>query len=306
MKYVAPYSVQIELCKGCTRSCYFCGINSIGNKPYKFMSIELATNVAEQLGSWFPKKRLEFAMRGEPTLNPNAPEIISIFRKNFPKAQLMLTTNGDIIKKNPVLITQLFNSGLNLLMVDAYERYYWWWDFLIKTDYPLYDFHKDKPTVYGYKGFDHHEIVLTNDISTMSGKDMRKVLNNQAGNVYCSELGLYPLRYPLRRRCSNPFRELVIFHDGKIPLCCMDYKEELIVGKTPEQSLQDIWSSDLYNAIRVLLYHKQRVFAPCTRCDYKGYRLGLLQEPDGMSVDEAKEIVKQRTDIKKEVTLGDF
>lgn len=298
MIYNTPYSVQIELCSGCTRKCKFCGLSTVGNKPYKFMSLELAENIAKQLGSWFDHKRVEFALRGEPTLNPNCVKIISFFREYFPKSQLTITTNGDVIKKDFRLIDQLFDNGLNLLMVDTYEKYDWWLDNLKQMKYQLYDFYDDKPTVYGYKGFLHQEIVLADDLTKKSGKNMRKKLNNQAGNVNCPELGIVPLKYPLVRRCSNPFRELVIFYDGKVPICCMDYKNEFIVGKTPELSLKEIWNSTLYDSVRQLLYNKQRNFAPCNKCDYKGYRVGLINEPE-IDINDAKVIVGNYVKLEK-------
>jgi len=270
------------------------------------MSIELAIDIAKQLGTWFTRKRIEFALRGEPTINPKCIEIIKIFRENFPKSQLMITTNGDIIQKNFDMINNLFDNGLNTLLVDAYERYEWWKDQLSNLSFDFFDFYEDKPIVYGYVGYKEKRIILMDSIIKKSRQTIIRRLNNQGGSVNYPELGITPLTYPLMRRCSNPFRELVIFNDGSVPICCMGgYKNEFIVGKTPEQSLKDIWNSDLYNAVRKLLYHKQRVFLPCLRCDYKGYRIGLLKEPE-VSLKEAREIVSQKTELKNIPRISDF
>lgn len=307
--YNNPYSIQIELSNNCTRRCKWCGVSTIKAKPHqdqKFMSTELATNIAKQLGTWFGHKRIEFALRGEPTLNPKCIEITKIFRENFPKSQLMITTNGDIIRKNINIINDLFDNGLNILLVDAYERYDWWKEQLSNLRFNFFDFYEDKPMVYGYIGYKEQRIILMDSIIKKNRQTMIRRLNNQGGSVNCPELGIVPLTYPLMRRCSNPFRELVIFNDGSVPICCMaGYKNKFIVGKTPEQSLKDIWNSDLYNAVRKLLYHKQRIFLPCLRCDYKGYRLGLLKEPE-MSLEEAKKIVSQKTELKNIPGISDF
>jgi len=310
MNYIDPWSIQIEFSKGCTRLCKWCGLSSIRTKPKQdlcFMSLDLATDIAKQLGAWFDRKRVEFALRGEPTLNPNCTEIVSIFRKYFSKAQLMLTTNGDIIRKNFDMINNLFNAGLNILLVDVYDNTFEQWkEKLSILEYDFYDFFKDKSKVYTYKGYKNKEIIIMDNISTTSGRCSIRVLNNQGGSVNCPELGITPLRYPLLRRCSNPFRELVVFNDGSVPICCMGgYKNEFIVGKTPEQSLKEIWNSDLYNAVRVFLFHKQRVFEPCSSCDYKGYKLGLLKQPDNMSIKDANEILETKTRLRK-ISLDKF
>ncbi len=300
-RYQDPWSVQIELTCGCTRLCKFCGLRAIRTRPYedlRFMDTELAENIAKQLGAWFDHKRIEFALRGEPTLNPHLIEIISIFRTYFPKSQLLLSTNGDQIRKDLSMINKLFDAGLNILLIDGYNNdYYWWKKALTNVSYPVFDFFEDRPKVYSYKGYKHQEIILMDDISKSSGKSPIRRLNNQAGNAYCPELNIYPLRYPLKKRCSNPFREIVVFNNGHVPICCMDYREQFIIGKTPEQSLQEIWNSELYNAVRVLLFYKHRIFEPCSRCDYRGYKVGLLKQPNNLSLKEAIEILKNK-DIK--------
>jgi len=265
------------------------------------MSTELAENIARQLGTWFDHKRIEFALRGEPTLNPELIEIISIFREKFPKSQLLLSTNGDQIRKDFSIVNNLFNAGLNILLIDTYDNnYYWWRKRLTNLPYSVFGFFRDRPKVYSYKGHKHQEIILMDDISKSSGKSPIRKLNNQAGNAYCPELNIYPLKQPLKKRCSNPFHELVIFNNGHVPICCMDYREQFIIGKTPEQSLQEIWNSELYNAVRVLLYFRHRIFEPCSVCNYRGYKVGLLKQPDNLSLKEAIEIIKSKgVEIKK-------
>ena len=297
-KYQDPWSVQVELTCGCTRLCKFCGLRAIRRRPYedlRFMSTELAEDIAKQLGTWFDHKRIEFALRGEPTLNPKLIEIISIFRNEFPKSQLLLSTNGDQIRKDLSTVNKLFNAGLNILLIDVYNNNYQWWrEKLLSLPYHVLDFFRDKPKVYTYRGYKHQEIILMEDISKSSGKSPIRRLNNQAGNVYCSELNIYPLKYSLKKRCSNPFREIVIFNNGNVPICCMDYREQFIIGKTPERSLQEIWNSELYNAVRVLLYYRHRIFEPCSRCNYRGYKVGLLKQPENLSFKEAIEILKSK------------
>ena len=133
-------------------------------------------------------------------------------------------------------------------------------------------------------------------INVHSGEDRRRVLNNQAGNILpafaTSDPNLQIPAEPLKLRCSNVFRELVIKYDGSCTSCCMDWKRELIMGKFPETSLKDIWNSDKFNSVRQLLYDKKRIMDPCRRCNYRGFRNGLVDDPElNLSDDELLKII---------------
>jgi len=290
-----PWSVQVEATFGCTRLCRFCGLRSVKNRPLedvKFMTLETADMISKQLGEWFDHKRVEFALRGEPTLNPNITEIIKTFRVNFKKGQFMLSTNGDIIKKNPELVDMLFENGLNILMIDMYDRNYeFWHDFVKQFNYKAYNFYEDKVTPYRYYSHKTKMIILMPDIVEHNKESSVRVLNNQAGNAYAPDLGILPLSVPLRRRCHLPFREVSIYYNGNVPICCMDYKEKFIIGNIHEKNLKEIWDSEKFNAVRKVLYYGLREkIDPCKRCNYQGNKLGLVSEPD-MSLSRAVTII---------------
>jgi len=276
-----PWAIQVEPVFGCTRLCRFCGLRSVKPDKPKFMSIELAYKISKELGEWFEKKRVEFALRGEPTLHPQITDIISTFRDNFPKGQFLIATNGDIIKNNGELVDKLFASGLNILLIDIYDDNYSWWKEYVRTfGIRYYEFYRDGMNPYRYHGFKKKFIVLMDSVARNKRKHIVRYLNNQAGNVFAPELGLAPLIRPKKQRCQIPFREISIFYDGTVPICCMDYREECVLGKFPDQSLKDIWYGDNAYLVRCHLYDKRRdLITPCKRCDYVGKKVGLLPNP---------------------------
>ena len=118
-----PFCVQVELVEGCNLRCGFCGLNGIRGKEnvYKFMTVELATHLAEAIRDtegWNP--RIEFAMHGEPSMNPAMIPILDTFREHLPKAHLMMTTNGAGFLRDPARIDAVLRS-LNVLAMDWYE-----------------------------------------------------------------------------------------------------------------------------------------------------------------------------------------
>ena len=67
--------------------------------------------------------------------------------------------------------------------------------------------------------------------------------------------------------CSDLWRRMFIWWDGKINPCDVDYKSHLSPGKFPEISIKESWNSELYNKIRDNHLNKKRDnFTPCKAC----------------------------------------
>ena len=279
-----PWSIQIELTEGCNRRCSFCGIHSLYREKkdvmYKHMEVQMARQIAHDLASWLPKIRLEFALQGEPLLNPNHLEIFQIFREEFPTAQIMVTSNCDPLKGEKHLM-QLFQSGVNILVADYYGgKSFQAFKEKLKGPFKIYDFHKDKPKVWGYVGTNIRYIVA---IDNTIPRNFHRDLNNQAGNTsptLMEQDGAMINHLPVHTRCHLPFREMSIKHDGAVPICCMDWQRENIMGKFPEQSFKEIWAGEMYRRTRSILYNKERrLLDPCKRCNYHAVKVGLVEDP---------------------------
>jgi MoaA/NifB/PqqE/SkfB family radical SAM enzyme len=308
MDYPKPWSVQIELTEGCNRRCTFCGIHSLyrekGDVHYKHMSVEKAKMIAKDLNQWLGKCRIEFAMQGEPLLNPHVYKIIKAFRDYFPKAQLMITTNCDPISTKDGFdqekVKKIFQCGLNMFVADyyqpnrySYEEFFSKWN-ETKLGIPCFDYFKDKPTVWGYESPSMQKIVVINNTET---RDFNREMNNQAGNLdpqFVDVKGYHVGDLPVKKRCHLPFREMAIKHDGALALCCMDWQRESIIGKFPELSYKEIWESDPMNKARGLLWSKERgMLSPCNRCNYHPNKVGLITNPyDEEDMPDMKELAR--------------
>ena len=120
-----PYCVQVELTEGCNLRCSFCALNSIRGKEnnFKFMTVETATAIADSMVRAGWNSRIEFAMHGEPTMNPNMLQIIKIFRDRLPKSYILMESNGGGLLKNTWgEISELFDNGLSTLALDEYQN----------------------------------------------------------------------------------------------------------------------------------------------------------------------------------------
>lgn len=67
--------------------------------------------------------------------------------------------------------------------------------------------------------------------------------------------------------CAQPFQRMFLKYNGNVTICCVDDKDEVIVGNWREQPLHTIWHSEAYNEIRRLHgsgdYYKM---AMCRKC----------------------------------------
>lgn len=291
-----PYCVQIELTEGCNLRCPFCGLNGIRGKDndYKYMTLETAMAIASDMSEFMWNSRIEFAMHGEPTMNPYLFEIIKTFRKMLPNSYLLMESNGGGLLRDPVrLIEKLFRSGLTTLALDEYQQVKLVEKIFAKLfpdPSPLLGNGNqyfagaqvwDYPT-FGKGGNPHQRNKKTRLIRVrpidVSTSGTHSSLNNHGG------AGAPPNNKASGRRCAKPFREISFRWDGGVAVCCNDWRGELPIGNVNEQSISEIWHSDVFYAARRKLYAGERDFGACNGCDAISYRTGIL--PDRLGKEE--------------------
>lgn len=288
-----PFAIQIEPTEGCTLACSFCALQSIrdngadsvagvhgaGKGPYKFMTVDTATAIAYEMRRLKWNARVEFAMHGEPTVNPELHRIINVFREALPKASLMVTSNGSGVMKE-YQMDKLFEAGLNTLALDNYKHAHflermkpWFAAWSKKSGVQSFRYPSNKDASPHTRFYGKRVVVIADIASTSTGNHQ---LTNQGGNS-----GGAGEHVPLNRRCAKPFRELSIRWDGSVALCCDDWKGEYKVGNVNQERLNVIWNHPRFRAARVALYNRDRgAINVCSKCNVKTYRDGLL--PDKM------------------------
>lgn len=299
----------------------------VGWNDFREMDVDLVRAMFKETQRWLPGGvRVELDNHGEPTLHKRFPEVIAAIRRD-PKTHIQLQTNGSQIEDYSdfkVAVREWFGRGLNLLAINAYKR--WWGErqpeyenryklFLAHArryvkergeDIPIIDHYYDNPehkSIYRRYNVRSKQIFILDDLGevnkkkrTESGRPVSKDINNEAGNSpekpLQNLLGQKPIEEPLEKKCTRPFRELNMGYNGVVPVCCYDWSTQIPIGKFPNQSLQTIWESVQMNAIRELLYRKNRNMTPCSVCSYNGgWRQGLIKPPGLKDSDEALQLV---------------
>jgi len=282
----SPNTMKLEFTEGCPLMCSFCGIHGIHTKPgvYKHMTVYTARKIAKQIrdSGWKSLPKLEIAMRGEPTMNPNCAELIATFRKFLPGVTIMLTSNGiGLLRGEGVQkkVKAMMDAGLNILALDYYEHVNYAARVLaaLKGKYLIQSYPKDRnASPYRRCKPIEQAIVVIDDISSESGKNgTTRRMSNQCG---CA----FPLDFSfIKSRCTRPFRELTVWHDGRVPLCCQDWRGVYRIGNINDIPLKELWQSERFEMARSVLYHEGRSFKPCHGCDVRMFRVGLLPDKAG-------------------------
>lgn len=279
-----PFTVKIELVRGCTRRCPFCALPYMEwvKESWRFMPDSIFRYIIDDMVGWRDKCRVEFAERGEPSLHPDIIDYIKYARKRLPKIQMMMTSNGDMIYKLGEeefvdLVREMFAAGLNILMLDCYSirRYE-----RMKRLFPESKlFFEDGIHPYSYRGPNFEQIILVCEVVGRA-RDRIRVLQNMGGSVdvkVAMDAGyiVTDVNESLSKMCVRPFREIVIHYDGTVPLCCNDWKEEGVIGNVKDNYLYELWDKLDY-ARRLLLKKDRASLMPCAVCSERvGFRVGL-------------------------------
>lgn len=264
--YPPPWSAQIELTYGCQLRCPMCALETmpIGRAERHFMTLETARKIASSLREFAPGARIEFAMRGEPLLNPQWQAIVSTFQAAFPRSSLLLATNGLEIRRDPSMLVAL-HELTNILLVDLYDphgasvR-----EAITKAarGWKLRDYFDGDFRPWWNHGPGLKTIVFVDDVLRRDGERIARRLSNLGGNSLMGEKV-----YQMKRLCTIVGREMVFHWDGVVPLCCEDWAREYPLGSIGESTVEQLWRSDRAWTARVLLRRGQRLFSPCEDCD---------------------------------------
>lgn len=285
-----PWTLKLEMTHGCNLACPFCPVSVMPElqKRYTFMSPEMCDLATRQAAQMRDKWRIELTLFGEPTMNPKLPELLGIMRRNLPKAQIALFSNSVSLRRRPKLIRELLDAGANFLCMEGYDgtdaanraaaEAAGETDIALFSEFSAYRYHPRGNTL--------RKVLLVEDINSTPGDRAVKsrVLHTNAGNAnadYLQSLGVKTAMRPTY--CKRPVVECVVMHDGRVLLCCHDWKQEYVLGTiSTRTTLTDVWFGERHRKALRELGRKNRAFAaPCNKCDYNGgTRAHLSPDPD--------------------------
>lgn len=283
-----PFCCQVEATEGCNLRCPFCGINGIRDaaRTYEYMTLWTARAVASNIRRAGWRCRLEFAMHGEPTQNPDLLAIIAAFRAALPENYFMMETNGsgflgkdaDDVRRR---VRLHYQAGLDTIVLDEYQGVPWaarFRDFggatmMLDMGVEFYEYPQQR-LGNPHRRYPHKRFVIVAPID-LATSGTHSSLNNHCGSGA-------PLEDSAQgQRCAKPFREISIRWDGNVALCCNDWRGVYRIGNAAQQPLTHLWHAPAFVAARRKLLWGERTFTPCRGCNARSYRVGLLPDPLG-------------------------
>lgn len=271
-----PY-IQIEPTSVCNFRCVFCyqtdsSFNKKNQGHMGKMPIELYKDIIDQIEGNI--EFLSLASRGEPLLCDSLPEMLDYSMGKF--MNLKLNTNASLLTES--LCHSLLQGSVKTLVfsADAAEE-------------PLYSqmrvngklekvlkniemFQSIKSKHYGDSSlitrvsgvmFDERQNMSSMTKLWSSLVDQISFVKyNPWENIYNSEPN------DVKSACSDLWRRMFVWYDGKVNPCDTDYKSTLCFNSLDSvNTISKIWQSESYNNLRNKhLTEKRNEIEPCRRC----------------------------------------
>jgi radical SAM protein with 4Fe4S-binding SPASM domain len=236
--------IQIQSRTGCNLSCSFCPANKRGTKlPTGQMSLSLFKKIMSDLSALEFRGALLPYLQNEPLLDRRLEDFIRIAKEYCPRASIAIESNGTLLTADRV--KSLVDSGIDMIHINDYGQ--------------------QRNTLSGHSkielgpGYMGHVILRS--------RRANEKLTNRAGNVQAERRQALPLR----AFCLRPFDQLYIGYDGRVLLCCEDWRFQEVMGDASKKSLLEIWKSEKYREVRRMLLRRDRTKFICAKCDFQGW-----------------------------------
>ncbi len=271
-----PPLVQIEPSSICNFRCVFCfeTDKNFTNKKNGFMGtmkVDLFKNIIDQI-----ENKVEFvtlASRGEPLVSKEFEKMIKYTSEKF--LNVKINTNASLL--NEKKCHAILESKIKTLVFSADA-----------ADEKLYSElrvnGKLSTTLRNIKMFNSikEKYYKTSKIITrVSGvkfksdqnfDDMEKLWGDLVDQVAFVDYNPWENTYEkesndIQQSCSDLWRRMFIWWDGKINPCDVDYKSNLKIGNISNLSISNAWNSKEYSMLRDKHLNKKRSeLTPCRSC----------------------------------------
>ena len=270
-----PY-LQIEPTSFCNYRCVFCfqtnkDFTKRSNGYMGKMKLDFFKYVIDEV-----KDKVEFislASRGDPLVAPNIIKMLEYTRGKF--LNLKINTNASVLTERKC--HAILSSGVRTIVFSADA-----------ADSDLYSkirvngkLEKVLKNIQNFKRIREKHYARSKIITRVSGvkindqqnfTEMKKLWSELVDQVafvdYCQWENVYKMSSnEIRKPCSELWRRLYIWWDGKANPCEVDYRSILSPGNLKKLNISKLWNSKKYKELRHNHLSSQRKkINPCDRC----------------------------------------
>jgi radical SAM protein with 4Fe4S-binding SPASM domain len=271
-----PPCLQIEPTSICNYRCVFCyqtdnKFNKRSDGYMGHMKLETFKLTIDQA-----EGNIEFislASRGEPLLCPDFKEMLSYTRDKF--YNLKINTNASLLDEK--MSHAILESGVKTLVfsTDAADSTLY---SKLRVNGKLENILKN---IKKFQEIRTKKYSKSKIITRVSGvkvnnqqnlNDMEKYWGDLVDQVafvdYMPWENVYESKYSeVQIPCSDLWRRMFVWWDGKVNPCDVDYKSQLSVGNIKNSNISELWKSDDYKKLRHQHELKLRKnTSPCNKC----------------------------------------
>ncbi len=284
-----PQLVNIETASVCNLSCIHCPPQqkdrSDQTRRLGVMELELFHKLMDEVDAAGPR-RISLHKDGEPLLHPRIDEILARV-KRVRGHEVYLTTNGNRLGEE--LARLVLNSGVDIVnfslgaaspefyakvrgkgfleVQENVERF-----LRLRSASPW------KPRVIA-------QIIDLPEYPEMPAEieAFRRHWGSRGLEVQVwgkLNWGVYDNEIRHRRRwpCYSLWESCTVNSDGLVSACCMDWRQELLVGDARASSLRDIWRGEALHALRLAHIEGRESELPlCAACNYWNWQPRLAR-----------------------------
>ncbi|MBI04972.1 MAG: radical SAM protein [Pelagibacteraceae bacterium] len=271
-----PPLVQIEPTSMCNYRCIFCyQTDDVFNKKKSghmgHMKFDLYKKIIDEI-----ENNVQFvtlASRGEPLMSPDFAKMMDYSKDKF--INFKINTNASMLNESKIHSILKNNISTLVFSADAadgesYKKYrvngnlekvlnnIRLFNTIKNKDYP------ESRIITRVSGVKYSEEQDLNEMQDFWGElvDQVAFVNYLPWeNVYNTD------KNEILTPCSDLWRRMFVWWDGKANPCDVDYKSELSVGNANEYTVKELWNSENYNNLRLMHLNKLRnKQSPCNKC----------------------------------------
>ncbi|MEJ2544854.1 MAG: SPASM domain-containing protein [Calditrichaceae bacterium] len=278
--YNFPQHISLEISSLCNLACVHCPPQSREFKEHHRqkgnMDIQLFNKVMDEIDQQ-GSRHIALHKDGEPLLHPETSYILQRVKKNQ-NHTVYLTTNAH--RLTPKIGNEILDNQINVVnfSIGAYSG-----EFYNKVRGRGFD--RVMENIHGFLDLvtqsEWQPEILVQIINLPEYDEMQDEIKNfkkywsdyKVGLQIWDKLnwGVYDInqtkikRYP----CYSLWKYIFVNSDGKASACCMDWKQDLIIGNANKQSLSEIWKESQLKELRQKHINGQENTLPiCDQCNY--------------------------------------
>lgn len=288
-----PYILFVDPSSSCNSKCKFCptGNSQLIKNTGRWqgqMNLNLFHKIIDDLNEFDkPLKVLRLYKDGEPLLNRNLHKMIKYAKKSGKVNYIDTTTNGILI--NDFRSIQLIDAGIDKINISVnglsdeqllkFSGVHVNFDKYVSNIASLYDMKEnceifikitgdylsdyEKDLFYETFGDICDRIFIENVAPCWNGFNVEKssdIKINKIKGIYNNELTNVNV-------CPYIFYQMSVNSDGTVSLCFLDWKHNALIGDVKNQSLKEIWSSDILRKYQFSnLDRKRNNISICNEC----------------------------------------